>query len=313
MRRFQDVRVVVVGSNNFDLVVKADRLPKEGETALMKNLQFFRGGKGANQAVAAARMEAQASFVGSVGADPIGDFLIGGLQSDGIDTTWVKRASDRATGCAFIMIFPTGNNCIMVEPAANLALTPADIERAHEVIEHADAVVSVFEIPMDAVEAAFRLARKAGKLTVLDAGPPRPCPPEVLRLADVVSPNETELAYLTGEEVSGRVSARQAADKLLEQGIKTVILKLGSDGSMLVTREGAKHFPAFRIEAVDPTAAGDAFTAAFTVQYAAGATIEEAIRFANAAGALAATKLGAQPSLPKRQEVEAFLALKAGA
>jgi len=313
MRRPQDVRVVVVGSNNFDLVVKADRLPKEGETALMKNLQFFRGGKGANQAVAAARMEAQASFVGSVGADPIGDFLIGGLQSDGIDTTWVKRAADRATGCAFIMIFPTGNNCIMVEPAANLALTPADIESARELIERADAVVSVFEIPMEAVEAAFRLARKAGKLTVLDAGPPRPCPPEVLRLADVVSPNETELAYLTGEEVSGRVSARQAADKLLEQGIKTVILKLGSDGSMLVTREGAKHFPAFRIEAVDPTAAGDAFTAAFTVQYAAGATIEEAIRFANAAGALAATKLGAQPSLPKRQEVEAFLSNRAGA
>ena len=311
MRNPQDVSVVVVGSNNFDLVVKADRLPKEGETHLVNNLQFFRGGKGANQAVAAARMGAKASFVGSVGKDPIGDFLLRGLKSEGIDTTWVKQTTDRATGCAFIMIFQTGNNCIIVDPAANLALTPADIENAREVIERADVVVSVLEIPMEAVEAAFRLARKARKLVVLDAGPPRPCPLEILRLADVVSPNETELAYLTGEEVSGRASARQAAQKLLEDGIKMVILKLGSDGSMLVTPQGANHFPAFRVEAVDPTAAGDAFTAAFTVDYAAGAKIDDAIRFANAAGALAATRLGAQPSLPKRKEVEEFLARQA--
>ncbi len=308
----REVNAVVVGSNNFDVVVRAERMPKEGESLLVKNLQYFPGGKGANQAVAAARMGAKASFVGAVGQDIIGDFLLRGLASDGVDTAWVKRAPERATGCAFIMLFPNGNNCITVDPAANLTLTPADIERARELIEHADAVVSVLEIPPEAVEAAFRLARKAGKLTVLDAGPPRHCPLEILRLADVVSPNETELAHLTGEEVSGRVSAREAAQTLLARGVRTVVLKLGSDGSMLVTPKGAKHFPAFKVAVVDPTAAGDAFTAALAVECAAGAPFEEAIRWANGAGALAATKLGAQPSLPTRQEVETFIAQRAG-
>jgi ribokinase len=151
------------------------------------------------------------------------------------------------------------------------------------------------------------LARKAGKLTVLDAGPPRDCPPEILRLADIVSPNETELARLTSTDISGHVTAREGAEKLLAQGVKRVVVKLGGDGAMLVTPRGAKHFPAYKVNAVDPTAAGDAFTAAFTVEYAAGAKIEDAIRFANGAGALAATKVGAQSSLPTRQEVEDFV------
>jgi ribokinase len=289
------------------LVVKAERLPKEGESMLVKDLQFFPGGKGANQAVAVARMEAKASFLSCVGQDIIGDFLIHHLESCGIDTTWVKRTPQRSTGCAFIMLFPNGNNCITVDPAANLELTPADVERAQEVIERADAVASVLEIPLEVVEAAFSLARKAGKLTVLDAGPPRDCPPELLRLADIVSPNETELARLTGADVSGRVSAREAAEKLLAQGVGTVVLKLGDDGAMLVMPQGAEHFPAYKVNAVDPTAAGDAFTAAFTVEYAAGAKIEDAIRFANGAGALAATKVGAQSSLPTRHEVEDFV------
>ena len=306
VRRVEEVHVVVVGSTNFDLVVKASRLPKEGESLLVSNLKFFPGGKGANQAVGAARLGAQTSFIGAVGQDMIGDYLLQQLQANGIDTTWVRRDTERATGCAFIMLFPTGNNCITVDPAANFTLTPADIERGREVIERADALMTVLEIPLEVVEAALRLAGKAGKLTVLDAGPPRRCPPEILKLADIVSPNETELQQLTGEEVSGRVSAREAAEKLLALGVQTVVLKLGSDGSMLVTPKASKHFPAYKIDVVDPTAAGDAFTAALTVQLAAGAKIEDAIRFANRAGALAATKLGAQPSLPTRMEVEAF-------
>ncbi len=184
----------------------------------------------------------------------------------------------------------------------------ADIERAKDVIERADALSTVLEIPLEVVEAALRLGRKAGKLTVLDAGPPRYCPMEILTLADVVSPNETELARLTGEEVRGRVSAREAAEKLISLGVKTVVLKLGSDGSMLVTAKKSRHFPACKVTPVDPTAAGDAFTAALTVELAAGHDLDHAIRFANCAGALAASKLGAQPSLPTRLEVEALAA-----
>jgi ribokinase len=308
VRRAEEVHVVVVGSTNFDLVVKADRLPKEGESMLATNLKFFPGGKGANQAVGVARLGAKATFIGAVGKDMIGDFLIQGLEANAIDTTCVRRDPACTTGCAFIMLFPNGNNSIVVDPAANFSLTPADIERAEEVIGRADALCTVLEVPLEVVETALRLARKAGKLTVLDAGPPRHCPPEILKLADVVSPNETELEQLSGEKVSGRVSAREAAEKLLGLGVKTVVLKLGSDGAMLVTRRGSKHFPAYKVEVVDPTAAGDAFTAALAVRVAAGAEIEDAIRYANLAGALAVTKLGAQPSLPRQAEVEAFAA-----
>ena len=227
MRRDREVDVVVVGSTNFDVVVKADRLPQEGESMLVNNLRFFPGGKGANQAVAVARMGAKASFLSCVGQDVIGDFLMRDLESSGIDTAWVKRTPQRSTGCAFIMLFPNGNNCITVDPAANLELTPADVERAREVIERADAVGSVLEIPLEVVEAAFRVARKAGTLTVLDAGPPRYLPTEILRLADVVSPNETELAQLTGADIGSRAAAREAAEKLLARRRRNCRSKTG--------------------------------------------------------------------------------------
>ncbi|HVA00324.1 MAG TPA: ribokinase [Terriglobia bacterium] len=308
MKQVEDVRVVVVGSNNFDMVMNAERVPREGENLLATNLKFFPGGKGANQAVAVARLGAHATLIGAVGQDVIGDFLLHNLEASGIDTRWVKRDPGRATGSAFIAIYPSGNNSIVVDPAANFTLMPADIERAQESIAAADAILTVLEIPIETVEAALRAGRKAGKLTVLDAGPPRRCSEEILRLADIVSPNETELEALTGEPVHSRETARKAAEKLLELGAKTVVVKMGSDGSMLVTAEGSKHFAARKIKAVDPTAAGDAFSAALTIKLAAGAPMDDAIRYANLAGALAVTKRGAIPSLPTREEVQALAA-----
>ncbi|MEJ2008379.1 MAG: ribokinase [Acidobacteriota bacterium] len=308
MKPVEDVRVVVVGSSNFDVVVNADRPPREGENVLATNLKFFPGGKGANQAVAVTRLGAKVTFIGAVGKDIIGDFLVGHLEASGIDTRWVRRDPDRSSGCAFITIYPSGNNSIVVDPGANRTLNSEDIDRAQQSIAEADAVLTVLEIPMETVEAVLRAGRKAGKLTVLDAGPPRQCSTEILKLADIVSPNETELEALSKEKVSGRESVERAAKKLLDVGAETVVVKMGSDGSMLVTAKGATHVPASKVKAIDPTAAGDAFTAALTVKLAAGEKIEDAIRYANLAGALAVTKLGALPSLPTREEVETFAA-----
>jgi ribokinase len=302
--RFRQVHVVVVGSTNFDLVAHAERLPREGEVLTISNLGLFAGGKGANRAVAASRLGARATLIGAVGADILGDFLVQSLESNGIDITLLKRDPSRTTGCSFIALMPSGNNASFVDPAANLCLRPSDIERAKELIEQADALCCDLEVPLETVEAALGLARKAGKLSVLDAGPPRYCPREVLELADVASPNQAEIESMTGCQVSGRDSAREAAQKLLELGARTVVLKLGSDGSMLVTRSRWGHFPAPKVQALDPTAAGDAFTAALTVKLADGTPIEQAITYANFAGALAVTKLGAQPSLPTRDEIE---------
>lgn len=308
MKPVEDVRVVVVGSNNFDMVVNSDRPPHEGDNLLARNLKFFPGGKGANQSVAVARLGAKATLIGAVGKDMFGDFLLGHLESSGIDTRWVRRDSSRSTGCAFITIYPSGNNSIVVDPGASRTVTPEDIERAKESIAEADAILTVLEIPAETVEAVLQAGRAAGKLTVLDAGPPRGCSPETLKLADIVSPNATELEALSGEEVSGRESVKYAALKLLNLGAETVVVKMGSDGSMLVTSDRAIHFPAWEVKAVDPTAAGDAFTAALTVRLAMGEKMEKAIRYANLAGALAVTKLGALPSLPTWEEVEAFAA-----
>jgi ribokinase len=308
LKAVEDVRVVVVGSSNFDVVVNADRPPREGENILATNLKYFPGGKGANQAVAVKRLGAEVTFIGAVGKDIIGDFLVDHLEASGIDTRWVRREFERSSGCAFISIYPSGNNSIVVDPGANRTLTPKDIDDAHDAIAGADAVLTVLEIPMDTVEAVLRAGRKAGKLTVLDAGPPRPCSAEILKLADIVSPNETELEALSRETVSGRESVEKAARKLLGLGAETIVVKMGSDGSMLITAGSATHFPAVKTKAVDPTAAGDAFTAALTVRLAMGEEIEDAIRYANLAGALAVTRLGALPSLPTREEVDAFAA-----
>lgn len=304
--RRKQAHLVVVGSTIFDLIVKADRVPRAGEVVLGTDLRLFSGGKGANRAVAATRLGAATTFISAVGADVLGEYLVQGLERQGIDTSWVKRDPRSTTGCSWIAILPGGNNATFVDAAANFSMTAADVERAAEVIEQSDALAADLEIPFEAVEAALRLARRAGKLTVLDAGPPRPCPAEILRLADVVSPNEPELEALTGDKVRDLESARSAARKLVDAGVKTLVVKMGASGAILVTAGGSQHFPAHEVQVTDPTGAGDAFTTALTVELAEGATIDAAVDYANRAGALAVTRLGAQSGMPARGEIEAF-------
>ncbi len=302
-------RVVVVGSANTDMVVKAPRIPAPGETVLGGAFVMAAGGKGANQAVAAARLGAEVSLVARLGADSLGDAAIAGYARDGILTDLVVRDPDRPTGVALILVDDRGENSITVALGANEALSPEDVDRAADRIRTAAALVMQLEVPLAAVTRAARLAREAGVPVILD---PAPAPdgglPAAL-LADVtcLKPNESEAERLTGIRVTDPASAERAARRPQGLGPPVVIVTLGSQGAVLVEGGAVHHVPAPAIAAVDTTAAGDAFTGALATAVAAGSGWEEAARRATAAGALAALRIGAQPSLPTRAEWEAFL------
>jgi len=301
---------IVAGSVNMDLVVRASRMPKEGESLIGSGFSMVPGGKGANQAVAAARLGSTTHFVGRVGSDVFGTSLRENLGSCGVNTDHLIE-DDGPTGVAMIIVNEVGQNSIVVALGANDEVRPDDLRRAAGLFDEADFLLLQLEIPLETVEAALDMARAAGVRSVLDAGPPRKLPVELVRKADILSPNETETAAMTGVEVVDPATAREAANKLLDDGVETVVLKLGEQGSFVATREFEEHLPAYRIDAVDTTAAGDAFTAALAVALADGDDLVGAVRFANAAGAVAVTRFGAQPSMPTRDEVERFIAERA--
>lgn len=301
------IKLAIVGSVNFDIVAHVDRLPKEGENLPAFEFSTFSGGKGANRAVVAVRLGAGASLIGAIGNDPFGKIVSEELKMSGVDIHTLKVDSKRPTGCAFITIFPSRNNAIIAGKGANDGLCPADIEKASDVIELSDAVVVDLEIPFETVEAALRLAQKKQKFSILDAGPAKSCPIEILQLADIVSPNETELEVLSEMSVSDVESAHEAGKKLLAQGVKELVLKLGGLGALWMTRGKHQHFPAVEVVAVDPTAAGDAFTTALAIKFIQTKSMKTAIEYANIAGALTTTKMGAMPSLPAKEEIEVLL------
>lgn len=301
-------RIVVVGSSNTDMVVKATRIPSPGETVLGGAFVMAPGGKGANQAVAAARLGAETTLVARLGADSLGDEAVAGYVRDGVRVDHVVRDADRPTGVALILVETGGENAISVAPGANAALGPADIERAAGRLRAADVVVLQLEVPLDAVERAAAIAATAGAMVILDPAPaPENLPASLLSHITCLKPNACEAEHLTGIHVHDEVSASQAAAALRALGPNTVIVTLGSRGAVIVDAEAARHVPAFQVAAIDTTAAGDAFTGALAFMAGAGATWDEAVRRANAAGALAAMRMGAQPSLPTRDEWEAFL------
>ncbi len=301
-------RITVVGSLNMDLVVRAPRIPRPGETIIGGEFRTVPGGKGANQAVAAARLGGQVSMVGRVGSDAFAQSLLDGLAADGVDHTFVTQDPEAATGVALIVVDDAGENSIVVASGANMRLSPADVNAAEAVIAGADVLLLQLEVPLAAVVQAARAARAHGAMVVLNPAPACPLPHELLSLVDVLVPNESETALLTHLPVGDRAEIEAAAIALRELGVDTVVLTLGERGALLVGEGEMELVPAFEVTPVDTTAAGDAFVGGFAVALAEGRSLTDAVRWGNAAGALATTRLGAQPSLPTRRAVEALVA-----
>jgi len=300
-------RLLVVGSINQDLVVRVARAPRQGETIQGGNLALHPGGKGANQAVAAARLGASVAFCGRVGREAFGAAMLAGLNAEGIDTAFVAQDPEAATGTAVILVLESGQNMIVISPGANGRVGPADLAPLKPRIGRFDFLLLQLELPMEAIEAAASMARAAGVRVLLDAGPARELPPSLLSRLDIVSPNETEAETILGRSAGSEAEAREAARELTARGAREAIIKLGARGSVWAHPGGFETFGAFQVPVVDPTAAGDAFTAAIAVELARGRSRPECLRTASAAGALAVGRMGAQPSLPRLCEVEEFL------
>ncbi len=299
-------RIGIIGSANVDLVVRADHTPAPGENVLGDDLRMIPGGKGANQAVAVARLGGRARFIGRVGRDSFGEMLLASLRGDGVETDDLAAVADAPTGVALIVIDRNGQNSIVVAPGANRRLMPADVQALRPVLEKLDAILMQLEIPIETVVHTIRLAREIHVPVILDAGPARTQPPDDLFRVAILSPNEAEAGALLGCAIRDLRDAEEAAREMLRRGAGAIVLKLGSKGALLVTGDECLHVPAHQVKVVDTTAAGDAFTAALAVYHAEGLPLPEAVRMANKAGALATTKLGAQPSMPSRAEVEAI-------
>ena len=303
----QGPKVVVVGSLNMDLVIKAEKQPQAGETVLGEEFGMFTGGKGFNQALAAARLGAEVAMVGRLGADLFGDELMSMLTDDKVDGRFVVRDAEAGTGIASIFIGPEGENRIVVVPRANMRLTVADVERASSCIAAADILLLQLEVPIKASQNAAEIARANDTLVILDPAPAQELPDSFLRLADILTPNELETESLSGVNVSDQKGVEQAAQIIFDKGVPTVVLTLGDRGALLLTADLKKIVPAYRVNVVDTTAAGDAFCGALATALAQGKTIEDALTFANAAGALAVTVLGAGPAIPTSEAITEFL------
>lgn len=315
-------RIAVIGSANTDMVVQCARIPMPGETVLGGTFSMVRGGKGANQAVAAARLGADVAFIGCVGGDTFGQEALAALDSEGIDTTHCARSSQASSGVALISVNDDGQNAIVVAPGANMDLSEDHVRDALPMIAQADVWVLQCEIPMRTVAFAVRQAQEMGKRVILNPAPACELPREVLTAVDVLTPNETEVAALAEPWRRTPGSPEADAETLLRIGVRCLVVTLGSAGALIgFTDNGRTSFvpmPAFGVAAVDATGAGDCFTAALAVALAerwlddlttpALSSVGVAARFASAAAAVSVMKLGAQPSLPRRADVDAFLA-----
>ncbi|MBP6383447.1 MAG: ribokinase [Aeromonas sp.] len=300
-------RLVVLGSVNADHVLRVPHFPRPGETLTGHSYQVVPGGKGANQAVAAARLGAPVSFIARIGDDAIGQQMRQGFEQDGIDVSAVELDETLPTGIAIIYVSDEGENSIGISAEANGALSPAMVKRHEAMIADAHTLLLQLEVPLESVFEAAKLARSHGTRVVLNPAPAQPLSSELLALVDLITPNQTEAELLTGVKVSDEASAALAADCFHQMGISDVMITLGSQGVYCSNARQQQLIPGFRVEAVDTTAAGDTFNGALLAAELAGADFNAAVRFAHGAAALSVTKFGAQSSIPSKVEVDAFL------
>jgi ribokinase len=301
-----DLKLVVVGSSNMDLVVRSPRIPVSGETILGGDFLMVPGGKGANQAVAIAKLGARAVFVARLGDDVFGRTSLENFKKERVDTRYVTLTPGVPSGVALINVDAAGNNAIVVAPGANAKLSPDDVYRAQAEITAAGAVVAQLEVPLTTVQCAAELAHQAGVKFVLNPAPAQKLAPALLSLVTVLTPNEIEAQILTGITVVDPESASAAADRLLEAGVKSAIITMGAKGFLLADGNTREHIAAEKVNVVDTTAAGDAFTGSLAVGVAQGHSLYDSAVLANRAAALSVTRMGAQSSMPTMDEVRNF-------
>lgn len=300
-------RITVLGSINLDRTIRTSRAPEAGETIHTREIFSAGGGKGANQAVAASRMNAETAFIGAIGDDEAGKLMHELLSEEKIQLSAVKTLPGVATGQAFVIVDDAGENRILVHGGANMALKPEDIQMVADVIKESDCIIAQFETPMDVIEEAFKIARQHQVMTILNPAPAtKGVPSHLLELTDVIIPNETETTILTGVSLNDENDLSKAAHYFHNLGIKTVLITLGSKGTYYHLANGQSNvIPAFKVEARDTTAAGDTFIGAFASALKPDlSNIEEAIRFGNKASSITVQRFGAQPSIPYRNELK---------
>ena len=304
-------KIVVVGSSNTDMIIKVPWIPKPGETILGGRFSTAPGGKGANQAVAAARAGGDVTFLARIGDDMFGQKAKEGFIKDNINTDYILTDENEPSGVALICVDEDGENIIAVAGGANSKLSPEDIQKQSEVISSADILVGQLETPLDTIHKAFSIASAGGVKTILNPAPAQELSDDLLACVSILTPNESEAELLTGIKVDSEADAAKAADVLMGKGIETVLLTMGSRGAYIATAEFKELISGFKVKAVDATAAGDVFNGALAVAIAQNKPLRGAVSFANAAAALSVTKLGAQPSAPTKDQIDKFLKAQA--
>ena len=299
-------QILVVGSCNTDMVIKAAHLPRPGETILGGTFFMNPGGKGANQAVAIARLGGSVTFICKTGSDIFGHQSQQLFEEEGINTSYVFSDSGNPSGVALITVDEKAENCIVVASGANANLLPSDLAKAEEAIELADLILMQLEVPMETVCFVADIAWQKGKKVILNPAPAHPLPADLLHHLYLITPNETEAEMITGVKITDDISAVEAARVLSGMGVQHVIITLGSKGALICSDGEAEIVPALKVEAVDTTAAGDVFNGALTVALSEGRNLKESVRFACKASAFSVTRVGAQSSAPYRNEVDIF-------